>query len=231
MKLYVGIFVLLSVMFFSCKKEYTQREKDRIEALTANHVYKYKVPEDAFVFCLDTIKTREEFDKLDDEYCKKGKGLNTYMYLSTYGVYLPFIFESFCGDIFCYKKRDVMRMSVNKDFKWLVNDELYEELSQVEMDKVLKNYYEFMESNMRNKSSLIIFNASHIKNNYQRDSVFISIVHSYYSFIKEKKRVSNKSIDRLRVEYPINLQVVDNYHYSILPPPPPPLSKEKIIID
>ena len=28
----------------------------------------------AFIFCLDTIKTREEFDKLGEEYCKKGKG-------------------------------------------------------------------------------------------------------------------------------------------------------------
>lgn len=218
MKLFVVIFILFSVLF-SCKKKYTQREKNRIEELSTANIYKYKVPDVAFVFCLDTIKTDDEYEKLADEYCRRGQEVDSYLYLSSYNVYIPIKPLYACDDSYWYCNRGMNKLIflVNRSRQWLVEDELIENFNQEKINSLICYYYLVKEKEKRLSSSIIHFDGHQIKDNKERDSLYVSFLEGYYSFIKTKKEETNIMIDSLVKKYPFNLTIGDYF----LPPPIP----------
>jgi len=205
------------MLFFSCKKDYTQREKDRIEELTSNHIYQLKVPDDAFVFCLDTIKSDDEYGKLGDEYCNRGEGKTAYLFLSSYNTYLQVLPQYLCDDTIwsCWRIRNDLGLIANSDGRWLVDDELVVKLGQSTLDSLTSNYYNNLKLKNRLKYALINFNVKAIKDNSKRDSLYVSLLHSYYSLIKKEKVKSGLLIDSLQKVYPFNLAIGNG---TILPP-------------
>jgi len=230
MKFYKLLVVLLMMSFFSCKKEYTLQEKERIEDLRASHVYKYKVPNDAFVFCLDTIKADSEYQKFSKEFCDRGIGKESYIYLSSYKVYIPVFVEYGCGTIGCYLKCNTLTINVNKGSQWLVNDELISDFSQIKMDVIIADYFNDMEKKDRGNKSLIRFNSRAIKNNRKRDSLYMNLVTSYYNYIKVKKKETSKDIDDLTKNHSFNLLFEQEVEF-LIPPPPPPIKQEIFEVD
>jgi len=217
MKSYKLLFVLLIMLFFSCNKDYTQREKYRIEELTANHIYKHKVSDDAFVFCLDTIKSDNEYVELEEEYCRRGEGKTAYLFLSSYNTYLQVLPQYLCDDTIwsCWRIRNDLGLIVNPDGRWLVDDELVMKLCQSKLDSLTSNYYNNLKLKNRLKYALINFNVKAIKDNSKRDSLYVSLLHSYYSLIKKEKVKSGLLIDSLQKVYPFNLAIGKR---TILPP-------------
>ena len=68
------------------------------------------------------------------------------------------------------------------------------------------------------RKSLIKFNVRAIKNNIERDSLYVNLLSSYYNFIKKKNMEVVKGLDSLLIEFPFNLSFGE---YLFLPPPPP----------
>lgn len=174
------------------------------------------------MFCLDTIKTNGEFELLNEKYCKRRvRGLKSYVYLSSYSVYVPVMIESFCGTIFCYKQNNVLIMNVNKNLNWLINNEFKKDYNQEQLDETLKEYFVWMGKKDKSNSSLIIFSASSVKDNKKRDSLYINLVSGYYTFIKGQKKKHKESLRELMIKYPFNLQIKGGYQFWAVPPPPP----------
>ena len=197
-----------------------------MDSYTAKEMYKLKVPDSSFIFCLDTIKADSEMIKFSQKYCKKGRGLDAYLYLSSYKMYLPiFIFYN-CdlNVITCGITRNRLDFIVNAKRNWLVNNELVQDLNQYKMDSIIANYYTDMKRRNKNKHAIIKLNLQAIKNNEERDSLYVSLLKGYYSFIKTEKNERSLDIKALRKEFPFNLFFGKNY--VVLPPPPP-----RIIID
>ena len=157
MKRYIFFLIIVSELLFSCNKEYTQEEKNRIEEMRASEVYKLKVADDAFVFCLDTIKADEEYERFSEEFCRRGRGRQSYIYLSSYKVYIPVFVEYGCGTIGCYFRRNVLTMYVNKGYDWLINDQLINDFDQHKMDEVISDYFNDMEERNRGNKYIIRF--------------------------------------------------------------------------
>lgn len=214
------------MLIISCKKKYSQAEKNRIEEMNSSQVYKVKVPDDAFVFCLDTIKADDEYQRFSEEFCRRGQGVDSYLYLSSYKVYIPVFVEYSCGTIGCYFRSDMLLFSINKQKEWFVDGELISNLNQKKIDDVLSGYYKKLKNKERNKKSLIKFNVRAIKNNKERDSLYVNLLSSYYNFIKKEKHLSGERIENLLVEFPFNLSFGE---YLFLPPPPPPPADYDII--
>ena len=229
MKQFIIIFTIFSILVISCKKEYTQQEKNRIDALTTKHVYKLNVPDDAFVFCLDTIKADEEYQRLSEEFCKRGRDVESYLYLSSYDVYIPIQPQYMCDDYIwnCWRNRSYLAFIVNNKRQWLIEDEIVEKLSQSKMNSLLTDYYRQLKLDNKTYSALIHFKVNSIKVNEERDSLYISLLDSYYTFIKKEKVRANFSLDSLRRMYPFNL-AIGQY---ILLPPPPSINQEVIEIN
>lgn len=218
MNRFIITFGIFSLLLISCKKEYTQSEKNRVEEMLSSNVYKLKVPDDSFVFCLDTIKADEEYVRFSDEYCRRGQEVDSYLYLSSYGVYVPIFVDNGCGIITCGISRRSLRFVVNKKLQWLIEDELVESLSQQKTDSILSEYYLRMKIEKRNLYNMVCFDGQSIKNNIKRDSLYMNFIKGYYVFIKKEKERSGESIYSLRKEFPFNL----NFGEYILYPPPAP---------
>jgi hypothetical protein len=212
-------FVAIFLFFISCKKDYTSAEKNRIEVMNSSDVYKVHVPDSAFLFCLDTIKSNDQFRLFSEEYCKNGFGKQSYIYLSTYKVYIPVFVEHGCGTIGCYMMRNTLFINVNKDRQWLVNKELVDGFDQVKMDSVVYSYFKGLKDDDKTMKAMMKFDLKSIKNNIERDSLYVSLITSYYAFIKREKKADNKLLDSLMVEYPFRLFFSS---YNFTPPPPPP---------
>lgn len=110
----------------------------------------------------------------------------------------------------------------------MIEDEVVEKLKQPKLDSLLEEYYE--ELNLENKtySDLIHFKVNSIKVNNERDSLYISLLRSYYSFIKKEKLKIDLNLDSLRTMYPFNLAICE---YIVLPPPPPLINHKVIEIE
>jgi len=228
MKQFIIIFSIFSILVISCKKEYTQQEKNRIEALTTEDVYKLKVSDNAFVFCLDTIKTDEEYERFSEEFCRRGRGRQSYIYLSSYKVYIPVFVEYGCGTIGCYFRRNVLTMYVNRGHDWLINDQLINDFDQHKMDEVISDYFNDMEEENRGNKSIIRFNSKAIKNDRKRDSLYMNLITSYYNYIKVKKKETDQDIEDLTKKYSFNLLFEQRVSFLI---PPPSINQEVIEID
>lgn len=207
------------MVFISCDNSYTKVEKDKIDKMRFSGLYKFKAPDNSFVFCLDTIKADEEYEIFSKLFCKNGLGKQSYIYLSTYSVYIPVFVEYGCGTIGCYTIRNVLSFDVNKNKSWLVNKELLDGFDQVKMDSVVSSYFKRLKAEGRTRKSMMKLNVRSVKNNLERDSLYVSLITSYYTFIKREKRRSNKLLDSLLIEYPFRLGFGS---YKFLPPPPPP---------
>ena len=216
---YLFFFALVVVVFISCDNGYTKIEKDKIDKMTFSELYKFKTPKNSFVFCLDTIKADEEYKKFSKYYCENGIGKQSYIYLSNYSVYIPVFVEYGCGTIGCYSMRNVLSLNVNKKKQWLVNKELVDNFNQIKMDSVMSSYFKRLKTEDRTRKSILKLNVKSVKNNLERDSLYISLITSYYTFIKREKMASNKLLDSLLIEYPFRLGFGN---YNFLPPPPPP---------
>lgn len=221
------IFADFSLLTISCKKEFTQVEKIRIEEMLASDVYKLKVPDDAFVFCLDTIKAGEEYERFSNEFCKRGQGVDSYLYLSTYGIYIPILPQYMCDDYIwsCWRNRSYLTIVANKKRQWLMQDEVFKNLNQSKLNSLLEEYYEGLKLKNKTSSALIHFKVNSIKVNYERDSLYVGLLGSYYNFIKKEKLKTNLSLDSLRTVYPFNLAIGE---YIVLPPPPPPINRKEL---
>jgi len=222
MKQPIFLIIILCLILFSCKKKYTESEINRIEALTANHVYKFKVPDNAFVFCLDTIKADVEYERFSEEFCKRGQEVDSYLYLSSYDIYVPVQPQYICNDDiwYCWRYRNYLTFITNKYRQWLVEDELVEGFNQSKMNSLLKEYYEELRINDKTYSALIHFKVNSIKVNPERDSLYVSLLESYYAFIKNEKVRTNLSLDSLKKVYPFNLAIGEYVELPPLPLPP-----------
>ncbi|NQY28351.1 MAG: hypothetical protein HRT69_02660 [Flavobacteriaceae bacterium] len=96
------------------------------------------------------------------------------------------------------------------------------------MNSLLTEYYRQLKLDNNTYSDLIHFKVSSIKVNKERDSLYVSLLDSYYTFIKEEKVKTNLSLDSLRRVYPFNLAIGQ---YIVLPPPPPPFDHEIVRLE
>ena len=196
------ILVICAVFVMSCERKV---ETYYDPAVNAPEVYKKKCPNDAFVFCLDTIQSTADFRSLNNKYCNDTIWKPAYLYLSSYKVYLPINLEDdcWCDQYRCSFNDLVLR--VNESGHWLINNEVIHELNQNKMDGIVKSYYGVLKQRNWGKKARLVLDVDALENTIDKDSLYVSLLKGYYTFIKEERRKSTESITQLRKDYPFNL--------------------------
>ena len=90
------------MLIISCKKKYTQAEKNRIEEMNSSQVYKLKFLMMPLCFVWIQLKQMKNINGFLKIFCRRGQGVDSYLYLSSYKVYIPVFVEYGCGTIGCY---------------------------------------------------------------------------------------------------------------------------------
>ena len=194
--------VVCAVLVSSCERKI---DEEYYPVATGSEVYKKKRPNGAFIFCLDTIQSAANFRSLNNKYCNDTIWKPAYLYLSSYKVYLPINLEDDCWcDQYRCSFNDLVLM-VNEKGNWVINYKVIRELNQSKMDSIVKSYYALLKQRNWGKKARLVLDVDALENTADRDSLYVSVLKSYYAFIKEERRKSNEDIDLIRKNYPFNL--------------------------
>lgn len=189
---------VICLTVFSCQKEINKEQ-----LLAKFPILKGGAPKDAFVFCLDTIKTDLEFSSLQEMLCKREAIQKVaYIYLSNYKVYLPIYTINRCGDSHLACHRRMLDFVVNEKREWLIDGELVTDLNQQKIDAAFVNYYS---GSLWKGSIKINFNFEMIVDDLERDSLYMSLLSGYKYLIEEEVKKEEKNSVNLYKECPLKV--------------------------